>query len=229
MLRVIGDIHDEIDVYLKLIADCNQSLQLGDFAREFGFLNGVSPKHKFFGGNHDHYPNMMAWSGGHHLGHFGSVEFDDFGAIFFVRGGSSVDASCRCIGRNWWAEEQLSWAQALEAVKCYQAVKPDILISHECPSNIVPYVTDPAFMERFHLGNSIVRLGTAWWPWRSVRYPAPSARPLVCQISDGGPRRGGRSHEIAARCGATAASPASTATRTISRPWKPISWHFPGW
>lgn len=151
-LRIIGDIHGNFDVYRRMVKDVDHSIQIGDIigkSYDFSVLSEFSPNHKFFGGNHDHYPNMMAWDGGHHLGHFGVYEVPGFGPVFFVRGGWSINHKALQQGVSWWPEEQLNYRQCLEAIELYKSVKPSLVLSHECPQSVVPYVTQPEFVLNF--------------------------------------------------------------------------------
>ncbi len=85
----------------------------------------------FIAGNHDNkeacrkYPN--------YLGDFG---FNKELNIFYVSGGFSIDKNDRTIGVDWWADEELSINQFNECIDLYEAIKPDYVISHECPSLI---------------------------------------------------------------------------------------------
>jgi predicted phosphodiesterase len=149
MLRFIGDIHNHQDRYLQLIEGLDQSMQVGDLADDFEFLRDVSPAHKFIGGNHDNYPRMMAWDKGHHLGHYGVHEFPGFGPVFYVRGAASIDWKIKRAYVDWWPEEQLSYGQCLEAIALYEQVKPEVVVSHDCPMFFVPEVTSNQIMVTF--------------------------------------------------------------------------------
>ena len=79
MLRVIGDIHGQLDFalrcgrrrYLEIIADCEHSVQVGDMgdAETYAALEAQvnARQHRFFAGNHDHYDSLPR----HSLGDFG--------------------------------------------------------------------------------------------------------------------------------------------------------------
>ena len=94
-LRIIGDVHAQVDFvlrreahgYLELIADCDYSVQLGDMgdAETYAELNRVADveRHRFFGGNHDHYSHLPP----HALGDYGPVNLGGV-EFFFIRGAS---------------------------------------------------------------------------------------------------------------------------------------------
>ena len=155
MLRVIGDIHGQIDfvlrrgrqTYLDIIADCKHSVQVGDMgdAETYAELESQvdARHHRFFPGNHDHYDSLP----GHTLGDFGlhtlgGVEF------FFVRGARSGDKKKlvrvgRQLGRTlWFEEEELSAEQLALARDAYVASRPAIMLSHASPSHITTFVHD---------------------------------------------------------------------------------------
>ena len=92
-LRVIGDVHAQIDFtlgrdkasYLDILSGCEFSVQVGDMGDEEAYkelIEHVDPKfHRFFAGNHDHYPFLPS----HSLGDFGSKSIGGIN-FFFVRG-----------------------------------------------------------------------------------------------------------------------------------------------
>ena len=154
-LRIIGDVHGQVDFvlkrnarsYLDLIEDCEFSLQVGDMgdAETYAELeaNVDAERHRFFGGNHDHYPHLPA----HALGDYGCVELGGV-ELFFVRGARSSDKK-KLIERGaklgytlWFEEEEIAEADHDAVLKMYLANKPRIVVSHTCPSSIRPYVID---------------------------------------------------------------------------------------
>ena len=160
-LRLIGDIHSNRKKYLSLINGAEYSLQVGDLDI-FGFdwlaTEGVdSEKHKFIGGNHDNYNKIDV---PHNLGDFGTWSVPDFGDIFFVRGAWSIDQKWRNVGIDWWAEEEMSYARCQEAIQLFAEIKPSILVSHACPTNIIQHVTHPEGARRFGHEKAIMETKT---------------------------------------------------------------------
>ena len=99
--------------------------------------------HKILAGNHDNYEEKdgkFILQTPHFLGDFGVYTVPNYGDFFFVRGGYSIDWKYRKEGRDWWAKEQLSYSQGLEALKLYEAIKPNFVISHECPTSVIDLV-----------------------------------------------------------------------------------------
>lgn len=143
-LRIVGDCHGKYQKHLDLIKEAEYSIQLGDYGFNCSYLNSVCPiHHKILAGNHDNYEEKdgkFILQTPHFLGDFGVYTVPDYGDFFFIRGGYSIDWKYRKEGRDWWPKEQLSYAQGMEALKLYEAVKPDFVISHECPASMIPNI-----------------------------------------------------------------------------------------
>lgn len=158
-LRVIGDVHGKIGGYLTLALGARASIQVGDLGFDYTRIRTVpelNPKvHRVLGGNHDNYEQ---WDGkfanqtAHFLGDSGMVEVWGVGDIFFTRGGRSVDRSMRFQGLDWWPEEELNYHQALKALQQYKAMRPRIVVTHECPADII----EPTF-GAFEWGGQLVQ------------------------------------------------------------------------
>ena len=131
-MRVIGDVHGKINTYWKLIQNQNSSIQLGDFGfkkqHDWHLENIDSNKHKVLFGNHDYYPYLQKQ---HSLGDF---NYSD--GIFCVRGAYSIDKHHRVEGRDWFVNEELSYMEFQTIIDEYEKVKPDVVISHDCPISI---------------------------------------------------------------------------------------------
>ena len=87
----------------------------------------------FLKGNHD-FPEMCR-SHPNYLGEFGI-----FKGMFFVSGAWSIDKEFRKEGVDWWPDEELSISQGYDALELYDKTKPDIVLTHECPLDILSYV-----------------------------------------------------------------------------------------
>ena len=138
--RLIGDIHGHYGPYHLLLRKATHTLQLGDFGFDYKTLFVVNAeKHRILGGNHDNYDDINSWP--HFLGDYGTYNVPGFGDVFFVRGGLSIDRHRRVEGVDWWREEELGMAQCYAALAEYSKVKPNFVVTHECPVTVVPYVT----------------------------------------------------------------------------------------
>lgn len=144
-LRLIGDAHGNYEDYLTLASGAEHSIQLGDLGFDYHCLKALDPeKHKVLGGNHDNYEEKdgkFVKQTAHFLGDFGVHTVPDFGPIFFVRGGHSIDWKYRVLGVDFFEAEQLSQARMTEAIEMYCDLKPDFVISHECPSSLISSIS----------------------------------------------------------------------------------------
>lgn len=135
-LRLIGDVHGHYRRYLELIKDVEYSIQLGDFGFDYKCLDAVDPtRHKIVLGNHDNYARAPL----HSLGNYGLQTLGEF-TFFFIRGAYSIDLMYRTPYLSWWPTEQLTTLQGEECVKAFDAFKPNLVLSHDCPLSIYPHI-----------------------------------------------------------------------------------------
>jgi len=143
-IRIVGDIHNKYECYFNIIKDCEYSIQIGDMGFDYRSLYEVhSLKHVFFGGNHDNYDKYD--EADHSMGDYGHI-FDK--SIFFVRGAWSIDGKSRqqrmkndfTCPKIWWEQEELSLEVLDKAVEEYAKVKPRIMLTHEAPFSILPFM-----------------------------------------------------------------------------------------
>lgn len=141
-LRIIGDVHGHYDRYVQLARKAEYSIQLGDLGFKYDCLNALdSAKHKVLAGNHDNYSldesgKFKLMNTQHWLGDWGTYRIPELSPIFFMRGGFSIDWKYRVEGRDWWRDEELSYAEMQKAIEFYDFIRPDIVITHECPTSI---------------------------------------------------------------------------------------------
>ncbi len=174
-IYAIGDVHGKIWDYQKRLKEevgpHDWSIQVGDMG--VGFADVKLPpmqRHKFFRGNHD--SPEKCWRHANYIGDYGYV--DQFGInstdprvwkpngfgnilttskVFWVAGASSIDRQHRTEGVSWWSNEELNYVQANRTIDLYKAVKPNIVLSHDCPQSVFcnmfcyPY-TEPASSTR---------------------------------------------------------------------------------
>lgn len=144
-LTLVGDVHSNIADYVRLVRDSAYSIQLGDLGFDYSLLQQLDPAcHRFLPGNHDNYAALPP----HALGDFGvwkvpDAEPEDLsGDLFFVRGAWSIDRSSRTENVDWFAQEELSDEQFAAAIALYAELKPDFVISHDCPRSLLRYVSN---------------------------------------------------------------------------------------
>jgi len=166
VLRIIGDVHSQIlpeDVvgthaqsYSDIIAGAGYSVQVGDMGdgETYEQLNAHvdGGRHRFFPGNHDHYNRLPP----HCLGDFGPAECGGI-RFFFIRGARSADREKllqmgRDLGRIlWFEEEELREDQMRQAEQAYLAARPEIVLSHDAPTDIARHAWK--FARRFKAPN----------------------------------------------------------------------------
>ena len=133
-MRFIGDVHGKFDQYLDIIQNVSESIQVGDFGAGFKPLPTVigetglfaTTKHKFIRGNHDN-PAICAESP--NWIHDGDV----IAPMMFVGGALSIDRLKRFEGRDWWSDEECSMDAFYRFMDIYEAIKPEIMVTHDCP------------------------------------------------------------------------------------------------
>src|SRR5687768_2176625 len=135
-LCLIGDVHGKLDQYLNICRSAEnmglQTLQVGDLSMsEYGYkylLLHLNPnKHRFIGGNHDYYPDLSAL----HLCDWGYVDWGY--KIFVVRGAYSINHEHKKRNGTWYEDEELSTESLNQAIQIYEAFKPNLVITHDCP------------------------------------------------------------------------------------------------
>lgn len=142
-LTVIGDPHGHLNEYKEITDQCDFSISVGDF----GFKKQIRwhqaniyarnpfeyKGHFNNGGNHDYMPEMGCMP---YLGHY--CYLDEI-QLFTVRGANSIDKHLRTEGIDWFADEELNFNQQLAAYDKYIETKPRIVISHDCPQEVMEH------------------------------------------------------------------------------------------
>lgn len=137
----IGDTHGETVIVPK------GTIGVGDHG--VGFEGVVGPNFSFIRGNHD--SPRACEANPKYLGNFGTKVWD--GKLWgWVSGGFSTDFALRTEDVNWWADEELSFAQANECFDLLMKRPLYGMISHEAPSTVVGSLvkyTIPTFTSQF--------------------------------------------------------------------------------
>lgn len=141
----VGDVHREFDRYRAILDRFHPdtpTLQVGDMGvfgkKDFyklGELLKDQPNHRFIRGNHDN-PTLCQ----KHPNYLGDAGYISEIGLFYVAGGYSIDKHRRTPGIDWWQDEQLSYSQLTSVMKSFQAAKPKIVVSHECPAEVMLHV-----------------------------------------------------------------------------------------
>jgi hypothetical protein len=158
-VRLIGDIHGDINSYRTMAAGADRSIQIGDFG--FGFIGGfterelIYPFHsegdrRFIRGNHDDPAKCKAAPG---YIPDGTIEGD----VMFIGGGFSIDRARRIEGISWWPDEELDEEQSKPIITTYLATKPRVMITHDAPHSALLEI-----FEDVHLHKPIVPSKTSF-------------------------------------------------------------------
>ncbi|CCH02042.1 hypothetical protein FAES_4042 [Fibrella aestuarina BUZ 2] len=137
-LLFIGDVHGQVNQYWKLLQTHkpDRSIQVGDFGftkHHTWHSNYLNPdQHKVLFGNHDDTAYLAA---AHSLGDWG-FDIQEDQCLFWVRGAESIDRSVRVEDRDWWRDEELTIPQFYQAMNDYERVRPQIMVSHDCPLSV---------------------------------------------------------------------------------------------
>lgn len=165
--RVIGDVHGQpcIPAYLKRAKKAEYSLQLGDLAgHNYKFLNELDPlHHKVIAGNHEVFNAGSDWyfrNIDHFLGDFGQWTIPNFQDMFYVRGGMSLNKKEKEARGVWSIEEELGVPKLQEAIELYAFLRPEFVVTHECPLSIVQHVANPMTSHNLGFAHSIIRTKT---------------------------------------------------------------------
>jgi hypothetical protein len=153
-LRLIGDVHGRVSEYVALCQEAEHTVQVGDlgFRRHYReIVRRLDPvRHRFVPGNHDDYAMLPP----HALGDFG-VHTAAGISLFFVRGAFSIDGKFRTPQVDWWPEEELSEDQLANALDLYLDVKPQLVVTHDCPLSITRRVGNAKLVQAFGFGDDL--------------------------------------------------------------------------
>ena len=143
-ITLIGDVHGKYEKYHRILSRQEENpytLQIGDFGFKYNTLKNVdSTKHMILPGNHDNYDICYNYS--HFMGDYGYTSLNKI-EFFYYRGAYSIDRQYRTVGIDWWEQEQVTIDQFMKARELYRQIKPSIVITHDCPSDIVDYLLEP--------------------------------------------------------------------------------------
>jgi len=126
-VRFIGDVHGKFEFYWTIVEKCDESIQVGDMGAGFRTLPKVPMTHRFIRGNHD---SPEVCKADPHWIPDGKVE----NGMMFIGGAWSIDQEWRIPGISWWEDEELSYREFEGLIDKYERVKPEVMVTHDCPT-----------------------------------------------------------------------------------------------
>lgn len=143
-ITILADVHGKYRRMHEIIREKDKHeyiVQIGDLGFDYSTLDNVDPnKFKIVGGNHDNYDKIIHIP--HYLGDYGYTSLNKV-EFFYYRGAYSIDRQYRTIGIDWWEDEQVSIDQFMKARELYREIKPDIVLTHDCPESINYHLLPP--------------------------------------------------------------------------------------
>ena len=142
-MHFIGDVHARFfPEYRDILAEHPLTIQVGDMGLGFKIPKNRDHlfkgdfDHRFIRGNHDN-PEVCAQQLGVYLGDYGYIAR---WGIYFVSGAWSIDWKDRCPEIDWWENEELSERQFGMVYADYCLIRPDYMVTHDCPQSIYPHL-----------------------------------------------------------------------------------------
>ncbi len=165
--RFIGDVHGKYSRYKDILANSPPgTIQVGDMGVGFRHSHGpregelrATPPHyamvlshaRFIRGNHDNPAECKKHSQYIEDGH---VE----DGIMFVGGATSIDKHLRIPNYSWWEDEQLSYEEFEAITKVYEAEKPKVMVTHDCPQSLIQPLFGVHYKTELEPGGTRTRL-----------------------------------------------------------------------
>lgn len=156
-MKFIGDTHGKFPQYHKIIKDHPNTVQVGDMGVGFRrWPHGEwqqNPRYDlmvdqnawFIRGNHDN-PHVCR-KHSRCIGD-GHVEITAKGnKIMYIGGAYSIDRHYRIEDYSWWPEEELSQPVMYALAEKYAEAKPDVMVTHECPLEVIEHIHSHHFRD----------------------------------------------------------------------------------
>lgn len=159
-MTIIGDVHGKVYAYKEITDRCESSICVGDFGFKSEWdwhTRNIVGDHLINMGNHDYIPYVNE-----HKASTKDWNFYPENSIFTVRGAWSIDRMYRTEGVDWFPNEELSYQRGLECFDEYLKVKPEIVVSHDCPHQIRKYLFD--IKQKSNTSNLLQAMFNEWKP-----------------------------------------------------------------
>jgi len=168
-MMLIGDVHGKWEQYTEILKthQPENSVQVGDFGVGFygedparvaalkSAMADFGGNNRFIRGNHDNPATCREFHSW-----IEDATYDEETGVFYLGGAWSIDHAYRTEGFDWWADEELSYDELHKAIDLYERVKPRVVVTHECPEDIVGYMM-PWYRQDFR-SRTRDALGSMW-------------------------------------------------------------------
>lgn len=150
-MLIIGDVHGKTNQFLDLVSEYRERsseliIQLGDLGfqkqwdevKKWCAVNNETNL-RIIPGNHDDYDRYFKVLVNYTWVRVAPLLVDDIwieSSYFGVQGANSIDKHLRTENKDWFSNEEMSYARLGEAVDLYIEAKPRVVFSHTCPSSV---------------------------------------------------------------------------------------------
>lgn len=135
-MTIIGDVHGKVQKWEFLITHDTESICVGDFGFkihwDYYIKHYKNSTHTINMGNHDYLPYLNF--------SLGNYAFNSKYNLMTIRGAYSIDKRLRREGIDWFDNEELTYQECQEVVDQYSLLKPEIIVSHDCPQDVQEYL-----------------------------------------------------------------------------------------
>lgn len=185
-MRIISDCHGKFNHLVEILQKTSDDVvQLGDlgfsdiYIKLQKYLGDFPHDFMVVGGNHEDYHCWQDFD--FFLGDYGYNSKHDF---FFVRGGYSVDKYLRISNDrrihqtivreelltlyresghySWFPQEELLDEIFEKCLQEYAQVKPEVMLTHDCPRSISNIISKPTVLRMFHLPDNFCSRTGQW-------------------------------------------------------------------
>jgi predicted phosphodiesterase len=148
MTLIVGDIHGKVPQLLNLVKMQGEAetIQIGDLGMGFQPMHLIQeqfmpPNTRFIRGNHDNPAVCRAQTS---FIEDGTIE----GNRMFIGGAWSIDHMWRTPGVSWWHDEECSIEQLEGFVDKAVREKPEVMITHDGPQEIIPEIFNDVILHK---------------------------------------------------------------------------------
>ncbi len=179
-LTIISDVHGKKANYVNIVRKRKYTVQLGDLSVDnYNFLNHIDgDNHVFIAGNHDNFDILDNNPPKNYLGRYGLKTLNDV-EFFYLGGAFSIDKIYRLNYefknkiKCWWPQEEATEDEFENAYNLYCSLKPNIVITHDCPRRVANLAGNPRILREFGFDDDFTTRTSEWlqkmWDFHAPR------------------------------------------------------------